>query len=255
MQAIMRKLSLCILATNGIAVAAYAAPVPTASPALKAVLRKLSSNASAAEVGQIEQAIHASPALLGQLNALASSGKLKSITVKPGDLALVENGASFGAAFDAKGMVFSEALLDKQRTMAYDVRTPNEILPNNTVFLLGHLAYHLRDPQYVGLAKHWAANEDEFLAEVMRNEAAAFIQGWNDVVSAATVANGNKPLSPRQVGDLMINLRYRLAFIKAMNAKASQKLKFSKGGRVAPSDQNLNALAAALENKPMAGLE
>ena len=186
---------------------------------------------------------------------MASSGKLKNITVKSGEVAAVNNGANFGAAFDANGIILSEVFLDKQSKMAYDVRIPNEVLPNNTVFVLGHLAYHLRDAQYVEQAAHRAANEDEFLTEVMRNEAAAFIQGWNDVVNAATVANGNKPLSSGRAGELMINLLYRSAFIGAMNAKDIPKLDFSKGGRIEASDRNLSAMAAALRNKPLTGLQ
>lgn len=252
----MRKVLFCILAAYAFSAIAHAAtPAPAATPALDAVLQKLASSAPDSDVARIKKAIHASPALLGQLDALASSGKLRSITVKPGEVALASNGASFGAAFDAEGMVFSEAFLGKQSRMAYDVRIPNEILPNNTVFLLGHLAYHLRDAQYVEQAAHRSATEDAFMAEVMRNEAAAFIQGWNDVVDAATLANGNKRLSGGQVGELLINLLYRSAFIKAMNAKGDQKLNFLKDGRIETSEQNLSAMAAALRDKPLAGLQ
>lgn len=252
----MRKVLLCVLAACVFAVAARAAtPAEAANPALDAVLQKLSSSTPSNDVARIEGAIHASPELLGQLNALASSDKLKSITVKSGEVAAADNGASFGAAFDAEGILLAEVFLGEQSRMAYDVRIPNEILPNNTVFVLGHLAYHLRDAKYVEQAAHRAANEDAFMTEVMRNEAAAFIQGWNDVVDAATVANGNKPLSGGQAGELMINLLYRSAFIKAMNAKAGPKLDFSKGGYIEASDRNLDAMAAALRNKPLAGLQ
>ncbi len=252
----MRKTFFCILVACGLVLPAYSStPTPTINTSLDAVLRKLSSSTPGNEVPQIEQAIHASPALLGQLDALASSGKLKTIAVKSGDVAVVINGASFGAAFDTDGMVLAETFLGKQNRMAYDVRTPNEVLPNNTVFVLGHLAYHLRDTQYVEEAAHRAANEDAFMTQVMRNEAGAFIQGWNDVVDAATVANGNKPLLPGQVGQLLINLRYRSAFLRAMNAKSGQKLAFLKDGRIEASDQNLNVMAAALRNSPMADIE
>lgn len=252
----MRKVLLCILAAYAFAMSAHAATSASAThPSLDAVLQKLSSAAPSGDVARIEEAIHSSPALLGQLSALASAGKLKSITVKPGEVAAAKNGADFGAAFDANGIVLSDAFLGEQSQMAYDVRTPNEVLPNNTVFVLGHLAYHLRDAQYVEEAAHRAANEDAFLAAVMRNEAGAFIQGWNDVVDAATVATHGKPLSPGQAGQLMINLRYRSAFIKAMDVKGIRKLDFSNDGRIEASDRNLNAMAAALANRPMTGLQ
>lgn len=252
----MRRTLLCTLAAYAFAVTVHAAtPAPAANSSLDAVLQKLSSSAPANDVAQIEQAIHASPALLGQLNALASSGHLKRITTKSGEVAASKNGADFGAAFGEDGMVLSEVFLSQQSRMAFDVRTPHEILPNNTVFVLGHLAYHLRDAQYVEKAAHRAANEDAFMTEVMRNEAGAFIQGWNDVVDAATVANGNKPLSGGQAGSLLINLLYRSAFIKAMNVKGNQKLDFLKDGRIEASEQNLNAMAAALKGKPLAGLQ
>lgn len=247
----MRKTLPCMLVL-AFALAAHAAP--THSP-LDGILQKLSSSAPADDVIRVEQAIEASPALRSQLDALASAGKLKSITVEPGDVAVSKNGADFGAAFDASGIVLSEVFLGQQSRMAFDVRTPNEILPNNTVFVLGHLAYHLRDARYVEEAARLAANQDAFTAEVMRNEAGAFIQGWDDVVDAATVANGNKPLSGGQAGELLINLRYRSAFIKAMNAKSGQKLVFLNDGRIDASDQNLNAMAAALTNSPMADVE
>src|SRR6185437_3701952 len=104
----MRKVLFCILAAYAFSAIAHAAtPSPAATPALDAVLQKLASSAPDSDVARIKKAIHASPALLGQLDALASSGKLRSITVKPGEVALASNGASFDAAFDAEGMVFS----------------------------------------------------------------------------------------------------------------------------------------------------
>ena len=56
---------------------------------------------------------------------------------------------------------------------------PGDILPNNTVFALGHLAYHL------GAAPTDPRGSQGYVVQKLVEQAAAFIQGWNDVVDAA----------------------------------------------------------------------
>lgn len=66
----------------------------------------------------------------------------------------------------------------------------------------------------------------------------------NDVVEAALRDNGNKPLTARQSGSLMLNLRYRAAFIGNDTMK---KLEWSNTGRIEPKTRNVAAVAEGLQ--------
>jgi hypothetical protein len=78
------------------------------------------------------------------------------------------------------------------------------------------------------------------------NDAAATIQGWNDTVDAAQHQNGGRPLTARQAASLLMNLQYRGALIKAMQAPADSKLLMANDGRIEMTPANVAAMSKAL---------
>lgn len=90
-----------------------------------------------------------------------------------------------------------------------------------------------------------------FVHARLTNEAAAFIQGWNDMIDAAVQENAGKPLTTQQVGFLILNLRYRFAF---SNASSKSAVAFASDGTIVADDNNIGAIVSALENSPIADL-
>jgi hypothetical protein len=90
---------------------------------------------------------------------------------------------------------------------------PDDILPNNTTFVLGHLAFHLN----AGAVKpREFPNLNDYVTAMLDQEARAFIRSWNDALDAAVQQNNGKSLSPQQVAYFMLNMRYRFAFLTAL---------------------------------------
>jgi len=146
-------------------------------------------------------------------------------------------------------MIFSAEFLGAQKgNRLFDVVYPDDILPNNTVFALGHLAYHLEAPPID------PRNPQAYVLRKLVEEAYAFAQGWNDVVDAATRQNGGHQLSKRQVAQLLMNMRYRFAFLTAIQQKP-QKLELSDDGRVEVNSANMSAIATALANSKITDIE
>jgi len=221
---------------------ASAAEVPGS---VKALLAPVGQAGMGDQAAQLSQAIEASPALADQLSSLVVSGKLTSIQVRPAGQGL------FGGFLENGGMVFTVPFLQAQvKKRLFDVVREGDILPDNLVFCVGHLAYHLAvKPVQVSDA----ANPIDFANKRVALEAAAFIQGWNDVVDAAVQANGGKELSGGQAGSLLMNLRYRFAFMKAF--KQPEKLEMGQTGRIELTQQNINAIAEALKTSAITDVE
>ena len=201
---------------------------------LQSIVDTLAQHSSLQQHKQFGDALAASGALAGQLNAAAESGRLTGIEISP----------------QRPSNRFSATILDKQIVLAadflpqlgkqryYDVAMPDDILPDNLVFVLGAFASWLVAPEVSpdqGLNGYMTAS--------LNRNARGFIQGWNDVVDAAVRQNGKRPLSMPQLGSLMMNLRYRVVFT---NATASTALKWSPTGTIDPSDQNVAAVASGL---------
>ena len=55
---------------------------------------------------------------------------------------------------------------------------------------------------------------DDYVAMMLDQEARAYIRAWNDALDTAVKQNKDKPLKPAQIGTLMLNMRYRFAFLK-----------------------------------------
>jgi hypothetical protein len=245
---------------------------PSPNTELSAVLQRLAENASPEQFGQIAGAIAASPILTEQLNDLASSRKLSEIRVVSPDAIQPIRGNRFGASLSGTQLVLSVNLLaELLKNRAYDVVKANDVLPNNTTFVIGHLAFHAKTSddmaKFDGNLKRKieerskAVGQNDFTDLVLlaqrtgiENEASAFIQAWNYVIDAATQANGGKTLAAEQISTLLVNLRYRFAFAKALQLNDGA-LQFSSTGMIDTNERNVKAVATALRTSPMADIQ
>jgi hypothetical protein len=84
---------------------------------------------------------------------------------------------------------------------------------------------------------------DAFVQAMVERDARAFLAGWNDVVEAATRGYGGRAPTPRQIGAMLMNLRYRTVFIGSDTMK---KLEWANSGRLEPGDRNVAAVAEGL---------
>lgn len=214
---------------------------------LRDLIGSLSKTAPPPQADQIANAIKASPQLAKNLTALVAVKKLTEIRVVPQRTW----GKPFGAVVDGTALVFTTDFVKSQfGPRLHDVVYPDDIPPNNLVFCLGHLSHHLRVGP-VNMADF--ATPQAYSSRVLDMEAAAFIQGWNDVIDAAVLVNRGRPLNGRQISQLSMNLRYRFAFLKAFDGKPS--LHWSDSGAIDSSPSNISALATALRTSTLADIE
>ncbi len=185
---------------------------------------------------QLVEALNASTTLTQQLATLANAGQLTAIDVVPPQRPAA---SPFASTIDRGRIVLSAALLTQVvKRRLIDVKIPDEILPNNLVFVLGGLAYHLERPPPTPQANMTPA---AFAKARVEQDARAFIQGWNDVTEAAVRENGNRPLNVQQQGALLANLRYRAVLL---DTTEQNKVAFAPSGMIGPTDQNVAAVAA-----------
>jgi hypothetical protein len=264
------RLALSLILSFVLSLSAGAATsAPSGDVPLDAILRRLQATADLGHYRQVADAIAASPALRRQLEALASTGKLTEITLIAPEAAHAVHGVHFGAYLDGTRIVMTTALLkDLVPRHLFDFVTKDDVLPNNTTFVLGHLAHHLdtrpaveartadirrridtegnNPPPESGLP-------DEALRVHLDDEASALIQGWNDAVDAATTSNRRQVLRKAQGFSLLLNLRYMAIFLKA--SRQSAPLQMADDGRIAVNDYNTRALATALVDAQLIDVE
>lgn len=264
-----RTIICCLL--FALSAGARSAP-PSPNAALTAVLQKLSESANPEQLSQISSAIAASPALGEQLNALAASRKITEIRVVPPEAIQAVRGVRFGASLNGTQLVLATSLLSELlKNRLYDVVKPNDMLPNNTTFVIGHLAFHAKttdemfkfdsDMKRMIEERSKTAGQHDYTDLLLlgqrtqiENEASAFVQGWNYVVDAATQANGGKTLTAEQVSSLLLNLRYRFAITKALQIKDGG-IQISNTGMIQMNERNIKAIATALGTSPMADIQ
>lgn len=216
---------------------------------LHSVLENFAARSTPEQYAQVFQAIASSRQLAMQLNDLAQTGLFDGINVSG-----VKKNGIFGAFVDRTKIVFTADYLQAvAHTQPYDVRPPGAVLPNNLTFVLDHLAYHLRTAR-TAPTPSTTPNPLAFARAKIADEAVADIQGWNDVVDAAEAENSGKPLSPAQVGYLLLSLRYRVIFLKA-GKQPSQKLEYAQDGRIELNQKNIDAVAVALANMNLFDIE
>jgi hypothetical protein len=229
-----------------------AAPV-VPNPELEGILQKLAGSTGADQHRQIEAAVKGSRDLIGQLNVLAAAGKLTQIVVLSSAAAVnARKPGPFSAWTEGSTIVFTEALLSQlTKNREYDVVYPDDILPNNTTFVLGHLTLHLEAG--VLNPRQWP-HLNEYIDAMLEQEARAYIQAWNDALAAAVEQNHDNPLKPRQIANFMFNMRYRFAFLTALR-EGTDKIHLQESGVIEPNESNVKAVAAALKHSSVADIQ
>jgi hypothetical protein len=210
----------------------------TESSRLARLLADFRQGATPAQFDKMRTAVLASPSLKAQLERLASAGRLKRIELVPrNDQRLA--GTPFAARAVNDELIMTAAFLDAQApARLFDVVGPEDVLPDNLVFVLGHLAQHLEHPLTLG-SDH--LTREAFIALKSTDEARAYIVGWNDMAEAAL--GSNKPSVPR-VGSMIMNFRYRTVFLRV--EKVDEAV-ISSSGKIEPSQHDVGVLAKALE--------
>ena len=253
----MRFLVTCLLII-GTGVAAIQTPLaaPIApNRELERILGKLTSTTSSDQYRQIDGAVKSSPHLIDQLNGLAASGKLTEVAVlTSAEASNAPKPGPFSAWTTGTSMVFTENLLSQlTKNREYDVVYPDDILPNNTTFVLGHLAFHLNAGKVI-VKTGDVSQLNDYIAAMLDQEAKAYIQAWNDALEAAVRQNNDKPLTPRQVANFMLNLHYRFVFLKALR-QPTGTLKLQESGDIEESESNVKAIATALKSSSVADIQ
>lgn len=237
-------------------------------------------NADTAGV-QIRSAIDASPMLRKRLQALAKDERLTAIRIVADDNAPVKRDHSFSAATVGSTLVLTRGLLHAlSNNRRSDVMDGSEVLPNNTVFVLSHLAHHLesgaevaamearvqsRAKQGLEQAQRDGTTFDgtAIVAEAMqtglRIEGGAMIQGWNALVDAAAFTAGNgRPMDEGAramlLGPLLINFRYSDMISRAMDLPEGQRIQLRADG-IPLDDRNIGAFVTVLSTSKMLDIE
>jgi hypothetical protein len=203
------------------------------------------------QVAQIERSLSACQTLTPVLDGLAQSGRLRQIRIA--DAAEVGKAGPFRATASADEIIFTADWLAEQAVPAFDVRGPNDILPDNLCFGIGHLADHLKNAGPLSPAA--AGNPAAWAAQRLRAESLAYLHGWSYVLAAAQAKNDGRPLNAKQAVTLMLNLRYRYAFLGALSANASPKLEIHDDGAIPETENNIAAVSAVVGNASVPDLE
>ncbi len=230
-----------MLAGLALALAASTAPSPLAP-----IMDDLVMHAAPDEAADIEAAIAASPALRDTLSRLVVAGKFRGFRVA--SPAMVATTGPFSASYAQGYMIFTDDFLRTRKgQMRYDAMP---IYPNELVFDLGHLAYHIEQPDLPPTPTDQMA---PYMSRLKTHEAHAFISGWNDMIDAATIKNGGKALSLQDAVGLGLNLRYGFAFKQPSPNGSTMTL--LAGGKLADDEKSAASIISNLENSPLADMK
>lgn len=205
---------------------------------LSVLLADFQAHASVDQAKQVTEAIAASPPLQARLEKLATDGTLMGFDlVGPEDEVM---DANKGAEILGGHILLTAKFLLSQpphRRVAAASKA-NLDPPDNLVFVLGHLSYHLLHPlDRQSLPADLAEKAYVFVG----NEAQAYLQGWNDLIDAEAKLQG-RPITAAEAASLLPNFKYRSFFIKA-NGKLAD---ISPDGHLVPNGRNLRAMTSAL---------
>ncbi len=201
-----------------------------AQTALDGILAELRARSTPAQYDVFATAIQTSPQLAAQLKKLTKEGLLKQITIEQ------SSGPAWGAWRDGARWTFTpEYVATLAPHRIFDVVQEGEIMPSNMAFALGYMAWHTQhreEREKLEQEAHNSASSASTDQTTERNrwidrrlgmEARAFIQGWNNVMDAATAQNRGAPLSPTQIGALALNLVFREPFMQESRAELAER--------------------------------
>ncbi|MDR2153649.1 MAG: hypothetical protein LBE78_01285 [Burkholderiaceae bacterium] len=219
--------------------------------AMKSILVDFKKTASESHFQQIEDAISSSEALQRDLNEMAADKQFTGFLILPRTQLTDEKAEFFGGYVQGTKIALATEYLEKlKNNRPFHAAQPDDIPPNNTVFVISHLLYHIKNP--LDFKKYPSKNE--FVEAALKTEALAFIQAWNTMLQVAQRSNDAKPLSTQQFGQLLLNTRYRFVLTGAMKQDA-HPLKFSQSGSVEANDVNIQAIIETLKKSSHADLE
>ncbi|MEH6420910.1 hypothetical protein [Pseudomonas sp. CGJS7] len=263
-----------LLAATWLCAPAAFAAAPSAD-ALDAMMQRTGRDASAEHQRQLDTALSAAPSLRKQLAQLAASGQLTAIEIVPDDRAPSVRNQNFAGATQDSRIVLTSGLLDALRQNRIDdVVRAEDMLPDNTVFVLAHLGQHLAARKQAelddaelkseiekGMAAAKAASTPfdataivgKSIDKAIAREAQAMIVGWNAVVDAGIQANGGKQINAYQMFTLLRNLRYGSLFIKALDEKPTRLQLLSNG--IPVDARNIGAIVDALKQSKLYDIE
>ena len=234
----MRGLTILPVVTATFWLASIPSHAAPQTKSLSALMADFQTHASAEQAKQVTDAIAASPPLQARLEKLAVDGALKGFDLVGPDDEVMD--ANKGAEILGGHILLTAKFLLSQPPHRRVAATSKADLdpPDNLVFVLGHLSYHLDHPLD---RKALPTDLGDRANMVVGNEAQAYLQGWNDLIDAEAKLKG-RPITAAEAASLLPNFKYRFFFIKA-NGKLAE---ISPDGHLVPNGRNLRAMTSAL---------
>lgn len=223
----------------------------TMSPEITLLLHELHDSVKDDDYQQIDNAIRSSGRLQVELDELINSHLFTGFLVLPREKIKNNKARLFGGFIESKKIILTTELLEELRKFRlFDVAYSDDVLPNNTIFVLSHLLYHIKNP--IDMNKYHSPSE--FVDAMLQIEAAAYIEAWNSMVIAAEGSNNRKSLTVKQLGQVLMNARYKFIFINAMKHKEAP-LQLTPEGLIEANDTNVMAIVIILKNSRMMDIE
>ena len=251
-------------------IAAVASTTLVVPPSLQPLLNEFAAHAEPVEVQQVQTALESAAPLAAQLSGLLDTHRLAAIRHPEAG----RNPPGPFGAWQADGVIYlTTRFLDDQANSPHVFHTLDysKNNPNNLVFSLGHLAYHIQNAAAIqacgghakpNLAKGDGVRHDppDLTASVqtavhcmLSYEARADIQGWNDMIAAAVHDHHGEALAPREIADLFMKFRYWYLFDASM--KGTTKLVLPPSGMLPDDDHNVTAIVEALGKLSVADVQ
>ena len=219
----------------------------------------------------VEKAILASPALSAQLEKLKQGGQFKGFSVIT-ETGGQPEGRTALRAWRKSGVIILRAdLVEDLRTSDRRFRTFDYTKnnPNDLVFVVAFLATKIETEADLmrleqesmikfresvksappGSPIDVTALLKEGIDRNIKNDARAYIVGWNAICDAATKAKG-MPLTPKEWAELFMKSRYCAALFKSMRNPAN-RIVIPASMTMALDEHNIAAVATALTTMPM----
>jgi hypothetical protein len=241
------------------------AAAATIGPRLDVILKAFAGGDDAAHANTVIAALKTSPQLVDQLNGLAASGLLKGL-----EIAVGQPGRSLASHQDGVIRLTPQFVDGQMPAGGGDAAHRQDMAQRNIVFILGYMAAKLRSAQDVAaddakraadLKAQIAAtpkgqpfNADAFLKgglqSNIRNEARAYLEGYNDEIDAAMAAKGGR-LNPPEAFQLLKEGRNTRPVLEAAMLPQPDRL-VPVGTLQFPADEhNLQAVASVLQHTVM----
>jgi hypothetical protein len=252
-------------------IAAIASTTLVVPPSLKPLLDEFAAHAEPVEVQQVQAALESSAPLAAQLRGLLDTHRLVAIRHPEAG----QNPPGPFGAWQADGVIYltTKFLYDQANSPhVFHTLDYSKNNPDNLVFSLGHLAYHVQNAAAIqACGEHAKPNSPkndgpphgspvdltasvQTVVHCMLNyEARADIQGWNDMIAAAVHDHRGEALEPREIGDLLMKFRYWYLFNASM--RGTTKIVLPLSGIILDDDHNVTAIVEAIGKLSVADVQ